>query len=110
MTSFRLGVNTGFATDRFVQPDDWIAIVGETLGVRIVQFTADLLYPRYGRDVVDAQIEAINAGVARALEAGGAESVSLALEFSFRERFPAEARVIGDLRESVGYWREHVKE
>ena len=41
MTSFRLGVNTGFATNRFVQPDDWTAIVGETLGVRIVQFAAD---------------------------------------------------------------------
>jgi len=61
MTQFRLGINTGFAVNRFAEPDDWTHIVGQTLGLRYVQFTADLLYPWYGPEVVEAQITAINA-------------------------------------------------
>jgi len=59
VTEFRLGINTGFATNRFVEADDWTGIVGRTLGLRIAQFTADLLYPWYGAAVVDGQVEAI---------------------------------------------------
>ncbi|MGC9054682.1 MAG: hypothetical protein ACP5KS_12465 [Candidatus Hydrogenedens sp.] len=40
-----LGINTGFAINRFVEPDDWTRIVSEELGLQVVQFTADLLNP-----------------------------------------------------------------
>jgi sugar phosphate isomerase/epimerase len=40
-----LGINTGFATNRFPEPDDWIGIVTDELGLDTVQFTADLLNP-----------------------------------------------------------------
>ena len=59
LTQFKLGINTGFATNRFVEADDWTGIVGGTLGLSMVQFTADLLCPWYGQEVVDAQIEEI---------------------------------------------------
>jgi len=42
---WRLGINTGFAVNRFSEPEDWIPIVGDELGLRTVQFTADLLNP-----------------------------------------------------------------
>jgi len=45
-----------------------------------------------------------------AIERSGAEDVVLLLEVSHRERYPAEGRVLSDLRESVAYWREYVKD
>ncbi|MBN2308473.1 MAG: TIM barrel protein [Candidatus Hydrogenedentes bacterium] len=40
-----LGINTGFAINRFPEPDDWIDVVADELGLDTVQFTADLLNP-----------------------------------------------------------------
>lgn len=48
--------------------------------------------------------------VLEALEKSGAEDAILLLEVSHRERYPAEGRVLSDLRESVAYWREYVKD
>jgi len=48
--------------------------------------------------------------VLEALEESGAEEVMLILELSFREREPAESRVLPDLRASVEYWRQFVAE
>jgi sugar phosphate isomerase/epimerase len=41
----RLGINTGFAINRFPEPDDWTSIVADELGLDTIQFTADLLNP-----------------------------------------------------------------
>ena len=48
--------------------------------------------------------------VIEALERSGADDVLLLLEISHRERYPAEGRVVSDLKESVEYWREYVSE
>lgn len=48
--------------------------------------------------------------VLESLERSGADDVVLLLEISHRERYPAEGRVISDLRESVEYWRQYVSE
>lgn len=48
--------------------------------------------------------------VLAALEKGGAEDVTLAFEFSWRERYPTDDRVVSDLKQSVAYWREYVKD
>ena len=45
ITNIKLGINTGFATNRFPEPEVWTKIVGKTLGLRYVQLVADLLYP-----------------------------------------------------------------
>ena len=47
--------------------------------------------------------------VIKALKESGAKDVVLLFEFSFRERYPQEYRVIHDLKESVAYWRKYVK-
>lgn len=54
-----LGINTGFAINRFVEPDDWTRIVSEELGLQVVQFTADLLNPWYEERIVYKQAEKI---------------------------------------------------
>lgn len=39
---YRLGINTGFAVNRYSEPEEWTRIVFES-GAKYVQFTADLL-------------------------------------------------------------------
>lgn len=55
----RLGVNTGFAINRYPDPDDWISIVADELGLDTVQFTADLLNPSLGESIVRRQVDSI---------------------------------------------------
>ncbi|MEK7408643.1 MAG: TIM barrel protein [Acidobacteriota bacterium] len=41
----KLGINLSFAIKRWQEPDVWARLVRETLGLRLVQFTYDLLDP-----------------------------------------------------------------
>ncbi len=56
MTKFKLGINTGFATNRFPEPEVWLRIVGKELGLRYVQFVADLLNPFLPQKVIEREI------------------------------------------------------
>lgn len=56
----RLGINTGFAINRYPSPSEWIPLVAETFGLKLVQFTADLLNPSLPSDIIRSQIKAIN--------------------------------------------------
>lgn len=60
-----LGINTGFAINRFPEPDDWITVVADELGLRNVQFTADLLNPFLPEDLVRREAETIRERCAR---------------------------------------------
>ncbi len=55
----RLGISTGFAINRFPEPDDWVGIVADELGLDTVQFTADLLNPFLPESLVERDIDAI---------------------------------------------------
>ncbi|MCX8063847.1 MAG: sugar phosphate isomerase/epimerase [Candidatus Hydrogenedentes bacterium] len=55
----KFGINTGFAINRFVEPDDWVSIVADELGLNMVQFTADLLNPWYPDYIVKKGVEKI---------------------------------------------------
>ena len=43
----KLGINAAFAACRYPEPEIWLKIVGETLGLRYVQFFSDLIDPKY---------------------------------------------------------------
>ena len=55
----KLGINAGFAINRFPEPDAWVRIVGDELGLRYVQFVADLLNPFLPYRVVHQQLDKI---------------------------------------------------
>ncbi|MFC1546273.1 sugar phosphate isomerase/epimerase family protein [bacterium] len=55
----KLGINTGFALNRFPRPEDWIPLVSEEFGIKIVQFTADLLNPSLPQNIISNNIERI---------------------------------------------------
>ena len=42
-SKYTLGINTGFAVNRFSEHEVWLDIVGKELGLKVVQFTADML-------------------------------------------------------------------
>jgi len=56
---YRLGINTGFAVNRFSEPEEWTRICGEELGIHFIQFTADMLNPALPDDIVKANIDRI---------------------------------------------------
>ncbi len=45
MSELQFGINLGFATKRWPEPEAWTALVRETLNLHLVQFTFDLLDP-----------------------------------------------------------------
>ncbi|HAG90406.1 MAG TPA: erythrose 4-phosphate dehydrogenase [Bdellovibrionales bacterium] len=57
---FKLGINTGFAVNRFSEPEDWIPIVGEELDLRYAQMTADMLNPDLPGDLRSRYVKRIN--------------------------------------------------
>ena len=52
-----LGINTGFAVNRFPEPEDWIGVVADDLGLHTVQFTADLLNPFLPEELVSREVD-----------------------------------------------------
>ncbi len=54
-----LGINTGFALNRFTTPQEWVPLISKEFGLKIVQFTADLLNPALPDDIVDYQVKTI---------------------------------------------------
>ena len=57
----KLGINAGFATNRYPEPDDWARIVGEELGLHSVMFVADLMSMFYPDEIITEEVEKINA-------------------------------------------------
>ena len=61
MIKFRLGINAGFATNRFPEPEVWLKIVGKELGLKYVQFVVDLLNPFLPPQVIEHKIIKVKA-------------------------------------------------
>ena len=59
----KLGINLGFAVNRYPEPEVWAKIVREDLGLSSVQFVADLLNPFLPGDYIKSQIKRIQAAV-----------------------------------------------
>ena len=62
---YRLGINLGFAINRYIEPEVWARIVREELGLSYVQFAADLLNPFWPEDYVASQILRIQTAIER---------------------------------------------
>ena len=54
--SYRLGINLGFAINKFIEPESWTRVVRKDMGLRYVQFVADILNPFLPADYVKSQI------------------------------------------------------
>ena len=56
-----LGINTGFALNRFPRPETWARIVREDLGLRRIQLTADVFGAHHSGDIQQEMVERIRA-------------------------------------------------
>jgi sugar phosphate isomerase/epimerase len=56
---YRLGINLGFAINKYIEPEVWSKIVREDLNLRYVQFVADLLNPFWPPAYVEDQVKRI---------------------------------------------------
>ena len=55
---YRLGLNTGFAVNRYSDPESWTRLVNKC-GIDSVQFTADLLNPSLPQKIINSQLTRI---------------------------------------------------
>lgn len=58
--TYRLAINTGFAVNRYSEPEEWIKIVGHDLNLRYAQLTADMLNASLPQSIISNQIKRIN--------------------------------------------------
>lgn len=58
--SYRLGINLGFAVNKYSEPEVWTELVAHELGLNYVQFVADLLNPFWDQDYINSQKNRIN--------------------------------------------------
>jgi len=56
---YRLGINTGFAVNRYTDPKSWCTLVNKC-DVESVQLTADLINPSLPKNIIQDQINQIN--------------------------------------------------
>jgi len=63
--AIKLGINLGFAINRYIEPEVWAKIVREDLGLSSVQFVADLLNPFWPDSYVRSQIKRIQDAMGR---------------------------------------------
>jgi len=54
---FDLGVNTGFAVNRFCEPSDLFNFINKELKIKNVQLSADLLTPYFDNNLLSSQIK-----------------------------------------------------
>ncbi|MEZ5826049.1 MAG: TIM barrel protein [Geminicoccaceae bacterium] len=50
--AFRLGINTNFAINRIVEPEELVRTVGEDVGLRYIQLTPEILSPEWPAAVI----------------------------------------------------------
>jgi len=100
MTKIKLGINTGFAVNRFPEPEVWLKIVGKTLGLRYVQFTADLLNPALPDKIINYQINKI-------LEY--ADKYNVKIDTTFTGAFTRVNHLMHPDKQIRNYWYEWFK-
>jgi sugar phosphate isomerase/epimerase len=63
--TYRLGINTGFAVNRYSEPEEWLEIVGGKLDLRYAQLTADMLNPSLPDAIIQQQIARLKEAAAQ---------------------------------------------
>ncbi len=58
--NFQLSINTGFLVNRYTNPDEWVPLVSNFIGIRNIQFTADLINPSLPSELIDKKIKETN--------------------------------------------------
>ena len=92
-----LGVNLGFATNKYFEPETWTRVVSEEIGLSKVQFVADILNPSLPEEYIDSQVKRI---------VGSCERYGVTIESMFTSTFTRVNHFFHPDREAREYWFE----
>jgi sugar phosphate isomerase/epimerase len=96
----RLGINLGFAINKYIEPEVWARVVREDLGLGYVQFVADLLNPFWPEGYIADQLSRIKAAV---------KQYDLAVESLFTSAFTRVNHLMNPDKEARKIWLDWFK-
>jgi sugar phosphate isomerase/epimerase len=97
---YRLGINLGFAINRYIEPEIWARIVREDFGLRYVQFVADLLNPFWPPEYIENQLKRIEAAC---------KKYDLVVESIFTSAFTRINHLMNPDEEARKFWLDWFK-
>lgn len=95
MKRTRLGINSGFAVNRFPEPSVWPWLVGKVFGLRYAKFAADLLNPALPQALINLHLREINKACKR---------YDVTIEHSFTSAFTRINHLASPDRRFRTYW------
>lgn len=95
MKRTRLGINSGFAVNRYPEPSVWPRLVGEVFGLRYAKFAADLLNPSLPSPLVKMHLKEIKAAC---------KKYDVTIEHSFTSAFTRVNHLASPDRTFRKYW------
>ena len=98
--SYRLGINLGFAVNKYPEPEVWTRIVRKDLGLRYVQFVADLLNPFWPAAYVEDQIRRIKTAL---------KEYDIVIESLFTSSFTRVNHLMSSDDEARKFWLDWFK-
>jgi len=98
--SYRLGINLGFAVNKYPEPEVWTRIVRKDLGLRYVQFVADLLNPFWLAAYVEDQIRRIKTAL---------KEYDIVIESLFTSSFTRVNHLMSSDDEARKFWLDWFK-
>ena len=96
---FRLGINTGFAVNRYSEPEEWTAVL-KKVGASYAQFTADLLNVSLPDTIINNQLARIK---------NSCEKNSIEIRSAFTGAFTRVNHLAHPDKEVRDYWIEWFK-
>ncbi|MDR1795954.1 MAG: sugar phosphate isomerase/epimerase [Clostridiales Family XIII bacterium] len=96
----RLGINLGFATNKYIEPEVWARVVREDLGLGYVQLVADLLNPFWPETYIEGQILRIEAA---------AREYDVKVESIFTSTFTRVNHLMNPDADARAFWLEWFK-
>jgi sugar phosphate isomerase/epimerase len=97
---YRLGINLGFAINKYMEPEVWTKIVRRDLGLRCVQFVADLLNPFWPKEYIKDQVRRIKAAT---------KENDIVIESLFTSSFTRTNHLMSPDAEARKFWLEWFK-
>lgn len=99
--NLKIGINLGFAINKYPEPEEWTRIVSEELGLKHVQFVADLLNPFLPKDYIERQIKRIK---------NSAENYGISVDSVFTSAFTRVNHLMHSNKEARKIWLQWFKD
>lgn len=101
MANYKLGINAGFAINRYPEPEEWLRLVREEFDLDYVQFVADLLNPVLPENILEEQVQKINKY---------ADDFEIEIDSTFTSAFTRVNHLLHPDPEQRQFWKDWFKQ